>query len=62
MLIARTRRKLRKPKPKVVSRKAIALAIGVDARTVARWLKDEDCPSLSSQEALRRWLDEVPCV
>lgn len=45
LLLARLRRILKHPIPGKISRRAIAKKIGVDTRTLCRWLSGEDYPS-----------------
>lgn len=42
-----------------ISARALSIAIGVNDRTVRRWLAGEDRPSPADQERLRAWAAEV---
>lgn len=42
-----------------ISITACAAALCVDQRSVARWLKGEDMPSVESQAALAAWVKEA---
>jgi hypothetical protein len=57
-LIVRTKRLLgRRAAPGKVSLRALAAAMGVDARSVSRWLAGEDVPSGPRKAAWQRCLD-----
>lgn len=41
-----------------ISYKALAADLGVDDRTVRRWLGGQDRPPVASQEAIEQWVTE----
>lgn len=59
LLRVQTRRLLRHTQPGLVSQRALARSVGVDIRTVGRWLRGEDCPSAASCRKWQKWLDAV---
>jgi len=54
--LARLQVLLQQPRRGVVSRNAIAKAVGVSEGTVRRWVSGEDVPSVEMQTAVRRWV------
>ena len=57
--LARLRALLTQPRRGVVSRNAIAKAVGVSEGTVRRWVSGEDVPSAELQGAVKRWVGKL---
>jgi len=54
--LARLRALLQQPRRGVVSRNALAKAVGVSEGTVRRWVSGEDVPSVGMQGKVKRWV------
>lgn len=57
-LLRTLRRKLRDPE-KGRSRRALAGALGVDTKTVRRWLAGEDWPHPRRLKPIQRWIESL---
>lgn len=51
---------LQAPKPGVCSARACAAAVGVDSRTVRRWLAGTDWPTPAALARISGWLAQLP--